>query len=287
MEESALAVMGVNHDHRYVASTIERKIRAFFGAPVIVIEDVWTRIQPLDRRGAQRKHLLWALVFLKVYSTEDVHCRIVGTKDIGTFRSWSWYMLQKVAGLKDEVINLQNRFAGWDGKTQCLMSVDGTDCPVNEPWPFDGVWFSEKFNGPAIKYEVGVCIKTGFIVWINGPFEASKNDGTIFRNTLSTLLADDEGVEVDAGYKGDDKMKAPTTATSRKQKSQVRGRHENVNGVLKVYNVLNFPFHHSNPRNEMMNKHGICFKAIAVVTQLKFEHCGVMYEVEYDVSYKG
>ena len=41
--------------------------------------------------------------------------------------------------------------------------------------------FSEKFNGPALKYEVGVCIATGHIVWVNGPFMGAEADVTIFK----------------------------------------------------------------------------------------------------------
>ena len=127
------------------------------------------------------------------------------------------------------------------------------------------------------------------IVWINGPFVASANDATIFKEKLAGLLADDEGVEVDAGYKGHAKFKTPTVATSsvyRKQKSQVRGRHENVNGRLKIFNVLNIPFRHSNPRSKMLEKHGLCFDTIAVVTQLKFEAGdSLSYGVNYDVTY--
>ncbi len=70
--------------------------------------------------------------------------------------------------------------------------------------------------GANIQYEVGVCIKTGHIVWINGPFPANHNDATIFKNTLANLLVDDEGVKADAGYndKGHDKLKTPTVAPS-------------------------------------------------------------------------
>ena len=38
MEEAALEVMGVAPDHRYVVATLERKVRAFFGAPILVLE---------------------------------------------------------------------------------------------------------------------------------------------------------------------------------------------------------------------------------------------------------
>ena len=70
------------------------------------------------------------------------------------------------------------------------MSVDGTDCPVFEPWPFSKKMYSHKLNGPGVKYEVGVCLMTGRIVWTNGPFVGSKHDGNIFRNGLSQLLND-------------------------------------------------------------------------------------------------
>lgn len=146
----------------------------------------------------------------------------------------------------------------------------------------------QEIQWAAVKYEVGVCIKTGHIVWVNGPHVGSANDGTIFKDKLADLLADDEGAEVDAGYKGHDKMKAPTVASTRvhrKEKSVVRGRHENVNGRLKIFNVLNVPFRHTKPRNELMEKHGICFHAIAVVTQLKFEFGESLYDVKYTATY--
>jgi DDE superfamily endonuclease len=196
--------------------------------------------------------------------------------------------LEKVANLKDDVILLDNRLDGYDGSTNALMSVDGTDCPTMESWPFDPKWYSHKFNGPGVKYEVGVCIKTGYIVWINGPFVASTSDATIFKNTLSGLLADDEGVEVDKGYGGDKKLKSPQVNSSKLQKkekaSAVGARHENVNSRLKIYNVLNIPFRHLNPRYGMMEKYGMCFNAIAVIlTQLKFESGGErLYDIKYD-----
>jgi hypothetical protein len=83
--------------------------------------------------------------------------------------------------------------------------VDGVDCPIQEPYPFHKGIFSEKPNGPGYKYEVGVCIKTGAIVWVNGPFKAGKHDSTIFKEDgLKDALCDDECIEVDAAYQGDD-----------------------------------------------------------------------------------
>ena len=54
----------------------------------------------------------------------------------------------------------KNRFRNWDGLAICLISVDGTDCPIEELYPFDRGIFSEKLNGPGYKYEVGVSRQT-------------------------------------------------------------------------------------------------------------------------------
>ena len=89
-------------------------------------------------------------------------------------------MIERIAMLKEEIIRLDRRFENANEGATCLLTVDGTDVPVMEPWPFDSKWFSKKFNGPAVKYEVGVSIYNGFTCWINGPFVASTNDSTIF-----------------------------------------------------------------------------------------------------------
>ena len=54
------------------------------------------------------------------------------------------------------------------------MTVDGTDFKINEPTPFDGMWYSHKFNHAALRYEVGVSIFSGLIVWVKGPYPAGR-----------------------------------------------------------------------------------------------------------------
>lgn len=294
--KEALLILQVPRNVKRNEKEWDKTFRSFFGCPPSVGAQVWNKIMPsIDRsksseyRTAQPKHLLYGLLFLKVYGTsEDVHCRIVGWVDRQTFRKWSWYFIEKIHDLEYDVIKLDNRFFGWDGKTTCLMSVDGTHCPINEPWPFSKKWYSEKLNGPGVTYEVGVCIKTGFIVWVNGPFVASTNDSAMFKETLTHLLADDEGVECDRGYTGDAKLKSNKVNQSRNdrlQKSGVRGRHEIVNSRLKIFDILNSCFHHLKNRDDMMEKHCWCFKACAVITQLKMEAGESLYDVQYDVEY--
>ena len=170
------------------------------------------------------------------------------------------------------------------------MSSDCTDCPVFEPWPFSKKMFSKKFNGPGVKYDVGVCIKTGHIVWVDGPFVASHSESTLFKHGLGKHIFDGEKVEVDSGPKGDDRLVQPHVgkdSKERKQKSVVRGRQEGVNGRMKVYSVLTTHFHHmKDGRERMMKAHGLCFNAVAVITQLKIASGEAIFkdEVEYDVS---
>ena len=294
--------LGWPSKRRWKSHDMDDRIRSFFGAPCSIIAMIWNKIW--DKLGPGEKdevckkcipqcqYLLYALLFLKVYASEEVHCSIVGWPTTKEFRKWSWFFIQKISELKDDVIQLEKRFDNLPDEVAiscCYVSVDGTDCPVFEPWPFDSKMFSHKTNGPALKYEVAVAISTGFIVWVNGPFKGGKGDSEIFKEGLKHHLFDDENVEVDAGYKGDDKFMNPDmafTSEGRKDKSIVRGRHENINSRLKIYNVLTTYFRHMKPRNKYEEKHKMCFDSVAVITQLKLEFGGEqLYDVKYSENY--
>jgi hypothetical protein len=138
-------------------------------------------------------------------------------------------------------------------------------------------------NGPGYKYEVGVCIQTGDIVWINGPFKAGRSDVTIFQEDgLKDALCDNECVECDAVYVGEEKFKAPKVGQSRAdriQKNKVRARQETMNSRLKIFRILDDVFRHQ------LSRHGDAFRAAAVIVQLGFDLHGPMYDVEYDATY--
>ena len=80
------------------------------------------------------------------------------------------------------------------------MSVDGTDFRIAE---HGKQFYSFKFKKSALRYEVALCILTGDIVWINGPYEPGVwNDIAIFRAGIMHHLEDGERVEADDGYIG-------------------------------------------------------------------------------------
>eukprot|EP00536_Pseudo-nitzschia_multiseries_P002741 jgi/Psemu1/6213/gm1.6213_g len=89
-------------------------------------------------------------------------------------------------------------------------------------------------------------------------------------------------------FDGDDKMELLAmgmTSKQRKMKANARAQHETLNGRLKIFNVLTTHFRHMKPnRQGMMQKHGICFNAVAVITQLKFVSGETTFDdgLEYD-----
>ena len=157
------------------------------------------------------------------------------------------------------------------------MSVDGTDCPIQVPYPFWSGWASHKFKKSGVRYEVGLSIQQGEIVWLNGPFPAGRfADVTIFRKGLKwLLLASNERAEADLGYRGEPFcVDLPEEGCffrgeqQKKLKARVRSRHETVNSRLKNFACLSQPFKHR------LSKHKYCFNAVAVITQVSIKYGG-------------
>ena len=86
-----------------------------------------------------------------------------------------------------------------------------------------------------------MCILTGDLVWINGPYECGTfPDITIFRDSLISHLGDAERVEADDGYIGEAPrhVKYPKSFTSKAEtefmQQRVRNRQETINNLFKI-----------------------------------------------------
>jgi hypothetical protein len=171
----------------------------------------------------------------------------------------------------------------------CLISVDGVDFEILEPHPYEREWskrwFSPKFKGPGLRYEVGVSILKGDIVWINGPFPCGLwNDYKIFKEGgLKDYLDPMERVEADDGYAAGDPEFVKTRSGvfhpegGRDVRNCVRARHETVNKRMKQFGVLSSTFHH-NPC-----KHNLVFEAVAMLTQTAIELGEPLFKIDdYD-----
>ena len=148
------------------------------------------------------------------------------------------------------------------------MTVDGADFWICEPKPFAKDFYSHKFAKAGLRYEVGVCIQTGLIVWINGPFAAGKyNDITIFRSKMIFELLDWEMVEADQGYVGQPnkirvKYELGVSENQFEAKAKARARGETINGRFKNFRILTDRYRHK----VSMLSYVLC--AVAVLTQI-------------------
>jgi hypothetical protein len=60
--------------------------------------------------------------------------------------------------------------------------VDGIDCRIREPRKIPSTeWYSHKFGGPGLTYELGIAIHQQKLVWIRGPERSGKGDLQNFR----------------------------------------------------------------------------------------------------------
>lgn len=161
------------------------------------------------------------------------------------------------------------------------MSVDGTDFRINNPSPFWKGWYSHKFNGEGVRYEVGLCIQTGDIVWIHGQYPCGKwSDIKKFRDGMKGKLGMGERVEADDGYRVEIKyVDLPCHGYGSDRwlriKKNVSARHEHVNARFKCFNILKNTFNYN------LSKHGDVFRSVAVVTQLSIQNGNPLDQVKY------
>ena len=145
-------------------------------------------------------------------------------------------------------IKLSDRFCGDKGRS-CLVTVDSTNCPIWEPrHPFSKTWHSHKLEGAGSRCKVGICIQTGDLVWINGPFRCGTlSDLKMFRQGLKGRLRPGEMVGCNGTCRGDVGCRNKCVAmnlSDLRAKNGGRSRHETVNGDMKIFDCLKMHWRH-------------------------------------------
>lgn len=141
--------------------------------------------------------------------------------------------------------------------------MDGTDCPIEEPRPFSTTWFSHKFKGAALKYEIGVDMD-GNIVWISTPYRGGVNDKTIFKRGLESVIPVGYLAIANQGYTAGPKLSIISEFDSEEVaifKKQTLSRHETANKRLKDFACLTTEFRHG------VDMHCFVFDAVATICQ--------------------
>ena len=76
----------------------KRRFRCLFGVTPQVCSNIWQMMGERLPNGGQQQHLLWGLLFLKIYGTEDVLSSLAGV-DRKTFRKWAWEFIHIISCL--------------------------------------------------------------------------------------------------------------------------------------------------------------------------------------------
>lgn len=87
-----------------------RIFRSTFGISSTVLSILWGKVKEMeevkkDKNGLD--HLMWSLMFMKVYSSETIHCTLLDSKvSEKVFRKWSWKYVRLVASLFPDLVSL-------------------------------------------------------------------------------------------------------------------------------------------------------------------------------------
>lgn len=84
-----------------------RRFKAHFGVTPIVCSIIWEHIKNELPPGAEAKHLLWTLLFLKTYVDEHNRHSLFGA-DEKTIRKWTWIFIKHLSELN--VVTLLSNF---------------------------------------------------------------------------------------------------------------------------------------------------------------------------------
>ncbi len=149
------------------------------------------------------------------------------------------------------------------------VSLDGTDFRIQEQTPFNKKWYSHKFKGPGIRYEIGISIVKADIVWASGGMPCGEWSDLKIAKDSYVHFARREKTLADKGYRLKPYFKQPTTAREKK----ILARHEALNGRLKEFSILSNRFRNS------LKKHPIVFHAIVNTVQISLSSGERLFEL--------
>ena len=137
-------------------------------------------------------------------------------------------------------------------------------------------WYSHKFKGFAIKYEIASSIHTGHIVHYSGPYRGAVHDLTIFRFCMRKCLNRGEKAIGDRGYRGDRKLVTTYTANDAQHARAIKligARHETINGRICTFESMRQRWRHA------LDKHHIAFRAVLVLVQISIANGRPVFSV--------
>jgi hypothetical protein len=182
--------------NRVGQNTNRKRFKDWYGSLPIVYAALWEDLQAttIDKarinEGIGIKFFVYGLSWLKKYQVMPVEAAIFNISK-RTAQKYHWYFAHKIQALKEEKImwpeewNEGHPELNSENTPIYLVSVDGVHCRCFEPshgeWSKNPVYYSTKFKQSALLYELALAVYENKLIWMNGPFNASTHDLTIFR----------------------------------------------------------------------------------------------------------
>jgi hypothetical protein len=244
----------------------DRQFRSLFGCSFKVADRLFD-MMPSDMHC---KALLMALFFLKSYCNETLSAKFFDSTE-KSFRAAVKIGVRSIYNL--ELIFFDDYKRQWNLDSPCV-SLDGTDCWIDEHRPFDSDYGSHKFKHAGLRYEIGLALGCSRIIWWNGGVPCGANpDLQLARSSFVHELGANQRAAADKGYQDGNvhfmtPVNNPITEQMKnfnKKHKVMMARHEMVNKRMKQFDILR-RWHH---RDDEFHK--ICFGAIINITQLALE----------------
>lgn len=138
------------------------------------------------------------------------------------------------------------------------VSLDGTDFRICEPTPFSRKWFSHKFQGPGIRYQLVVVTffgrRRGFPF---GEWPAIKIAKDLYLHYVANEIT-----LADKGNRHVPQFKQPTNSFEKR----VLSRHETLNHRIKQFKALGERWRYS------LRKHPKVFHAVINIVQISIDN---------------
>ena len=87
----------------------DHSFRSLFGVSSQVCAVLWYYLYRYgtvhSKRGSSPRHLLWTLMFLKIYGNEETLASLAGGVDCKTYRKWIKIVVEDISRLKQYLVS--------------------------------------------------------------------------------------------------------------------------------------------------------------------------------------
>lgn len=155
----------------------------------------------------------------------------------------------------------------------CFCSLDGVDFKIREPVPFSRLWYGHKFKAAGLRYEIGLNIRNGSMVWVNGGYPCGEYpDLKLARESYVLSVNHGEKTIADKGYNDQNFFIIPNNANTELH-DKIMSRHETINKRMRQFQILKQTFRHNK------SKHPMVFHAVANLTQPMIDNGEPLFRV--------